>query len=433
MSFKLKVKNEELSLSLYEEDIGDIGEGNYYIEGVHGKFRFDEHNLSKHFLFLGAPGTGKTNAIFQFVDVIKNKMMSDDDVMIIFDTKGDYKSRFYDVDRGDIIISNFSSTVYWNLFEEILYDPEEHWYLDAFEVSREIFYDNYIKAKDPYFPLAAADVTAATLLAFLRIAKKHNTDKPTNYHLFKYLVNGGPEDLVKYIGQFEDLRGALLHISNPGSGQTQGVMSEIRQVLTPILSGDFRKNGDFSIRKFINQREGRTLFIEYNTAYGQMLTPIYRVMIDLALKEGLSRQSQKKGNIFIVIDEFALLPHLFHIEDAINFGRELGMKLLIGIQNVSQIIDEYDLYKAYSILSSFGTVFAFNVNDDMSKQIITARYGERSILVSKRESIHAERYFRQLTNAPVIEPVALSLLEVGQCLICMTGKKPRKFKFKLVK
>ena len=59
--------------------------------------------FSSHLLFLGGIGTGKTNAIFQLLTQIKGSM-TDRDVMVVFDTKGDYHREFYK--PGDIVISN---------------------------------------------------------------------------------------------------------------------------------------------------------------------------------------------------------------------------------------------------------------------------------------------------------------------------------------
>jgi hypothetical protein len=58
--------------------------------------------LSKHILFLGSIGTGKTNGIFQIVSQLRNRISSND-VMIIFDTKGDFYDTFYR--KGDIVIA----------------------------------------------------------------------------------------------------------------------------------------------------------------------------------------------------------------------------------------------------------------------------------------------------------------------------------------
>ncbi len=425
------LKNEPLSLSLFDPDQGDVGEGNYSVEGSNGRFKFDEESLSKHFLFLGSPGSGKTNAIFQFVDVIKNKMMTDDDAMIIFDTKGDYKSHFFNESRYDIIVSNLSSNVHWNLFDEISYDPKELWDVDAYEISLEIFDEALKRSKEAYFPMAAADVTSATLSAILRGSEKSG-HHPTNQDLLKVLGNGRSDVLIKIIEPFEDLLGAIQHIAVPNSSQTQGVMGLIRQVVQSILSGEFGKEGNFSIRKFVEERGKRTLFIEYDTSYGRFLTPIYRLMIDMAIKEGLSSKKPKKGSIFFVIDEFGLLPNLFHIENAINFGRQQGIKLLVGSQNVNQISDSYGEERANSILASFGTLFGFRLNDELSKRIISSRYGEYLTVVNKASPIPTEPLFRTIVSAQVIEPLLLSLLKTGQSLVCISGSNPRLFQFKKV-
>ena len=78
--------------------------------------------FSSHLLFLGGIGTGKTNAIFQIVSQLRVSM-TERDVMVIFDTKGDFYKEFYQ--PGDTVISNDSKATgsdgadYWNLFKEI--------------------------------------------------------------------------------------------------------------------------------------------------------------------------------------------------------------------------------------------------------------------------------------------------------------------------
>ena len=62
-----------------------------------------ESILSRHMLFLGGIGTGKTNAMNLFIRNTR-RVMTDRDVMVIFDTKGDYYREFYE--PGDIVISN---------------------------------------------------------------------------------------------------------------------------------------------------------------------------------------------------------------------------------------------------------------------------------------------------------------------------------------
>jgi len=84
-----------------------------------GEILLDSDIFSKHLCFIGGIGTGKTNAIFQVVSQLRQSL-GDDDVMILFDTKGDFHEQFYR--DGDIVIANDpnmkGTADRWNLFAE---------------------------------------------------------------------------------------------------------------------------------------------------------------------------------------------------------------------------------------------------------------------------------------------------------------------------
>jgi type IV secretory pathway TraG/TraD family ATPase VirD4 len=424
---------EPLFLSIYDADGGDFGEGNQTLQGYFGRFHFSEETLSTHFLFLGSTGTGKTNAIIQFVNIIKNEMMGKDDVMIIFDTKGDYYSHFFDKNRGDVVISNldFDGKENWNIFEEIKIDEKSSWGQDALEISLEIFDESIRNSKDQYFPMAAMDVTRASLIALLLNSDKDGIQR-TNRDLYKTLANSGPEELKNLITTYPDLSGAAIHIRDPYSGQTQGVMGEIKQSMEKIFSGKFGQPGNFSVRRFVRERGGKTLFIEYDSTYGKLLTPVYRLLIDLSIKEALGRKQMGRRNVYFVIDEFGLLPNLYHIEDAVNFGRGLGVKFLVGTQSVNQVSSSYGNERAKSILASFGVVFGFRLNDKESKEIIANRYGEYMALLTKKSQVPSEPLFHTVVKSEVVEPLLISLLKTGQSIVSISGHKPHIFQFRKV-
>ena len=64
---------------------------------------FNEETLGRHLMLLGGSGTGKTNALCQIIRQLRDTMRGDE-VMILFDTKGDFYREFYR--PGDIVISN---------------------------------------------------------------------------------------------------------------------------------------------------------------------------------------------------------------------------------------------------------------------------------------------------------------------------------------
>lgn len=310
------------------------GEPYISIPGIYAKApaRLDVDNdiMSKHILMSGGTGSGKTNAIYHILSQLK-KRLTPDDILIVFDTKGDYYGKFGKSD--DLVIGNSVE------------------YRDKSEAS--------------------------------------------------------------YIGDGKN-------------NQSLGVYAEMLSNLRKILVGVFADTGSFSIRNFVRQRGGKTLFIEYDLALGNTLSPIYSLLIDLALKETLGR-SEHKGNVYMFFDEFRLLPYLQHIDDAVNFGRSLGLKIVAGIQSVNQMTELYGEYRGKNILAGFSSVFAFRANDADTRKFITDLYGE-NVVMEQRKSL-SNVMTEEQKNAHVVEDWDMRDLNIGEAIVGFPFREPFKFQF----
>ena len=391
---------------------------------------FDADLLSRHLLFLGGIGTGKTNAIEQIVAQLRQNMTSDD-VMIIFDTKGDFYRSFYR--SGDVVISNDETATgsngvdYWNIFNEIENDGQME--ANIVEIAKSLFYQKLEKTNQPFFPNAAKDLLAAVLTHFVRNRDTLNGD---NLKLRTFLDSSPTAQLREMLLGHDDMKAMVSYIADDRSPQTQGVMSELQQMSREILLGNFKKQGTLSIRNLIRSKGGKIVFIEYDIGIGAMLSPIYSLLFDMAIKEALCRK-KSEGNVYFVADEFRLIPNLQHIDDAVNFGRSLGVKFFIGIQNVEQVYECYGEQQARSIMSGFLTSIAFRVNDVSSKKYIKDLHGENRKKEIYMSAVQTRGVIENVRETYVVEDWDISNLGLGEAIIGLPGKPPFKFKFKKTK
>ena len=387
---------------------------------------FDSGILSKHIMLLGGIGTGKTNAFFQIVSKI-NPKFTKDDVMIIFDTKGDFYKEFYS--EGDVVISNDNTSTgpnglnYWNIFNEITYG--DHMMESVIEICKSLFAEQIQKTNQIFFPNAAKDLFMACILHFIR--KKPPVER-TNKNLMEFIFSSTTADLREMLSQHKDLKGMISYIEKDESAQTQGVKSVLDQTVREVFVGNFCKTGTLSLKNLVKQKGGRKIFIEYDLSVGKMLTPIYSLMFDFAIKEALSR-NKSDGNVFFITDEFSLLPNLEHVDDAVNFGRSLGIKFMIGIQNVEQIYENYGEERARSILSGFLTGIMFRVNDDKSREYIQQRYGKCQKIESYIPTNQSKGIVENQRESSVVEDWDVNNLLIGQAIIGMPNVEPFVFRF----
>ena len=402
--------------------------------------------LSQNILFTGGIGSGKTNGICELVDQLLDKVGAND-VMIIFDSKGDFYDQFGKSrnTRMDIqYLSNDSAnTVVWNIFKEAVINlPNNASKRDIndalMELSSILFQPMIDRDKNnPFFTLASKNIFYGILkvLSEKYYVATRNPDSITNRMIFEYsqkpvadIVKDftSPQcyselnQLVDYLGRM-DAKGDFRF-----NDQGASVLATLRNSLLELFKGNFVKDGNFSIRDYITKKGCKLLFIEYDIRQGQVLAPIYKALLDFGIKESLSRHKGKR-NVFFVIDEFRLLPKLEYMDAGVNFGRSLGTKFIVGIQNILQIDEVYGSAMSRSILSGFLTTVNFRTTDYETREYIKGIFGKR-VYVYDNISLSGGQTREQddvITDSDILK------LVTGQAIICLPilTKNPIKFQF----
>jgi hypothetical protein len=401
--------------------------------GVHGtsstSIGMSDQMMGRHILFLGGIGTGKTVGMSALVDSVRQSL-TPDDVMVFFDTKGDYYDAFHR--EGDAVIAATTAAAYqgqvtWNLFSEFTDIPVGREVEDEIlEVCNGLF-ASLIKdaGNNAYFANAARDLFVALITAMYR-----QSSERTNADV-RSLVGGMTiPEMHALLDEpaNNDLRGAKHYIAKEGATSTMATMAFMQQVIQESFRSSFGKAGDFSIRRFLRGKGAQALFLEYDIASGTMLAAVYKTMLDIAMKESMSR-SRTAGRVFFVMDEFALLPELTHLSNGLNFGRSLGLRFIVGTQNIRQVQAMYGELMAASVLSSFGTVFAFRLYDGGSREFVRDRFGKNR-KVSRFESVVRHNGMNESTDdGYVVEDWELSSLPVGTCVAAIPDHAPVRFTF----
>jgi len=399
--------------------------------GKPSAFGLSMDTLSKHTMLVGGTGCGKTTLFYHFVSQIK-RSMTNDDVMIIFDTKGDFHSKFFDK-SCDHVIGNSSQysteSVKWNIYREIIADgwDERNFVVNTQEICRS-FFEERMKTTNPFFPNAARDLLAAIIIAFIREGIKDPNIKPEffyNNKLKEFLDVADARMILGLIGNSPDANAIMSYISGDNA-QSQGVLAEMHSVVREILIGVFADKGGFSMREFVKNKGRKSIFIEYDLAIGSTLTPVYRLLFDLALKEALGR-NKPQGSVYLICDEFKLLPHLRHIEDGVNFGRSLGVKVFAGIQSIEQLYEIYGQSRGRNIAAGFSSVYAFRSNDSTTREFISGLFGKN--IVMEEYQLMDNKIVEEKRNGQTVEDWDLYNLKVGEAVVGLPFSPPFRFHF----
>ncbi len=426
------------------EETADRRRGPFSVfqDPVSGKvIGLNKESLSLGCLAVAAPGGGKTNLF----DMILSRLltaMDNQDVIIIFDTKGDYLAEFgsrIPEEERVVIGSGWEYrkiTSYHNIFAEIMprgvdgklvYTPDSD--VDALEIA-ELFFQQMHSETQPVFPAMAEQIVAGIIIYFMRRYWREDQSRLNNQELIHFFQSRTTEELKAVFEEdyMEDYKSCISYISGKGT-QTQGVNSYIGAILRKMFIGPFAMADparEFSMMHILTGRKRTVVFIEYDLKRGNALAPMYGILIDQALKNALGGRGDTRKNVYLLLDEWALLPKLKYAADSLSFGRSQGVKVMAGIQNISAIEDLYGEAGARNILAGFQNIYAFRITDYHTRRYIVERLGENYQNISfsaQNESANIQYTGHTLEEWDLME------LELGQAAVVLAGEAPFLFRF----
>jgi type IV secretory pathway TraG/TraD family ATPase VirD4 len=377
--------------------------------------------LGGHLLVVGGIGQGKTNAMYHLLHHVREEL-TPKDMVIVFDPKGDYLHRFWK--QGDVVINDprgAQDEKPWNIFAELQSGPEPSDDLGeiANEIAHTLFDDDIEGSSQPFFPLAAMQLLAASLTHANLVAADLPAGDLSNASLCRYWGKSRAE-IVEDLKSHIDTRALINYIGDQGP-QAGGVLASLTQVLREVFVGRFQYPGHLSVRDVVRQRGGRCLFIEYRIKSGKALARLYRLLVDLTIKEALNTTLGLPGRVFFFLDEFRLLPHLMHLDHGLNFGREFGLRFIVGMQSHTQVKAAYG-EEADSILSGFNSVIAFRTTNPETRRFIQGIAGSNQKLVTVSKI--PGHPVQQVVKGQVVEDHDIWQLRPGQAIVFLPGLAP---------
>lgn len=418
------------------------------------RFGLTHAQLAKGVLAIGPAGCGKTNALYQLVQPLKAALARSGDKMVILDSKGDFYRRFHC--NGDLVISAGEAfageSQRWNIYHEIgpldrLGDPYNQYEETAlaFEICRGLFNDaasGDSGSNTAFFMDAAAQLMAGVIIHNMREAfRLGRTDRLCNKALVDFLLSAKTSDYLRILDMNPDLRALSSYLStgndSAGSEEGQGVLSTLTQMVRRILYNRAFATGTardvpFSIRDFICGPGARTLFVELDISQAEVQKPMARLLMDLAMKNEMSRQmSNSSSSLYLVCDELALAARSNQMVTALNFARDLGGRsiyLIAGVQNIHQILDIYGREAGMSLLS-FGNSFTFCSLDADTRRFASDRCGS---CLERLSFTDGERQ-SNVREGKVLNDWDLLRLKPGQAVVKIDSSAPFLYHFANVK
>lgn len=306
----------------------------------------------EHLAFIGAPGTGKSQAIMGLLDRVRER----GDAAVIYDSKGTFTGHYYDGARGDILLNPLDKrSPAWTPWAEI----EDE--MDADRLAKAL-----IPAGDHSTPFFS-DTARAMLSAALSKMLPRRGFEPSLEQLLQLLLHGSPEEREAFyrntdVVQIFDKGGERMRVS---------VEQNLRTYLRSLRHLPLAETGDgepFSILRHIQAIDRRErqpwLFLPSPLRVKHTsIQPLLTCWMDCAAAAILSLGERRERRCWVIVDEVKSLYRLPSLPDLMAEGRGFGACVVLGFQDLAQLRDVYGPDAAKSMSAVLGTKVLFKIAD----------------------------------------------------------------------
>ena len=146
--------------------------------------------------------------------------------------------------------------------------------------------------------------------------------------------------------------------------------------------------GDFSLRTWLESGKGN-LFITWREDMLTTLRPLVSAWTDILIASILTLPDDAPRPLWLVLDELASLDRLTSLEAGLTKGRKHGLRVVAGLQSVSQLDSLYGVHNAKTLRSCFRNMLALGCSsaDPDTAKVISNGLGERD--VQRKQTSHS--------------------------------------------
>ena len=348
---------------------------------------------NRHFLFVGSTGSGKSQSFLQVAKVARLRANG----AVIADVDGELTSMFYR--HGvDILLSPFDKrSPAWSPFAEM----EGVW--DADRIAKSIISDGDGSSKE--WNSYAQFILSSVLLKIWQ-------SNGTNGDLVHYLMFSKNEDLKALCSGSEASR----MFEDGSEKMLASVLSIVSSFSRMLNKLDKNANADsFSITKFVKENAekntGKWLFMPVQDDMFKMLSPLIAAQTDIAISALLTSKNDDQRRVWFFVDEFATWGRIEGVEPLLTKARKKGGCAVLGLQNVSQVRENYGKERSQTLLSSCGTWLTLRSTDGDTAEFLSRNIGDEDIRrVINSSSDSGSSTSEQFSKQRVILPSELQKL-----------------------
>lgn len=382
--------------------------------------------LSRHMLLLGGPGTGKSNMLRTLLRNLRVNL-TDADVLLVLDPAGEYGPPL--CQAGDTVFaddaraSDGKGEAQWNLFGELL--DAARLVEDASALCEALFAPRAVQAEDPAAVAAARDL----MLALIVYLQRQGDPSLCNNETLRGLIDGYDADSMRTILEsIPELRACSAYLAEP-CGRAPGAAAALQQAARALLQGRFGAAGTLSMREFVRRKGGKVGFLCPDAQRVRDTGPVFSTLLELALREALSR-TENEGFVYVLLDDLCALPRVDALEDALLHGRGKGIRVVAALPGLARLTARYGAEGAQTLLDAFGTTVAFRLHERAARAYVKSLYGRHRVVESFTSSVQVRGVIEQVMDQYIVEDEDLTSLQTGESIVATMHYPPFYFRMK---
>ncbi|WP_205621388.1 type IV secretion system DNA-binding domain-containing protein [Pectobacterium carotovorum] len=316
----------------------------------------------KHTLISGTTGAGKSTFLIYLLKAIRAR----GDRAVVYDKKGEFVEMFYRDGVDHILNPSDSRSHQWTPWEEMASPFDADW------IAETLIQEDKSKGGDPFFRDSPRHVFSAALQklymdGFRSLTTLLRATAWSDLELLTELVAGTP---------------AETHFSEGNEKTLASIRSTLVNGVLPLrLLKEENTKGFFSIRDWIAEgdepnADDSWLFLPVRESEIEIQKPLISTWIQAAAKGLMACGVNNNRTLWIVVDELPSLKNIPALSMLMAEGRGFGAAVVLGIQEINQLEEEFGKNTSKTILGLCSTQFHFRLNNADTAEWVSKVLGE---------------------------------------------------------